>query len=264
MVKRKKALVFIMSLIVLVLLFSMIVVYRGKNAVPFNFKVSYIEETSEKIPTNFNDVKILFLTDIEYGALFTEQHLLKLKTAINNLDVDIVLFGGDLFDKNYAPVSSDVDLLTDLLSSIKAPLGKFAILGDFDISTETREILVKKVLNDSNFELITSEMKLYNNPTSYIILSGDSYACNTIKQVSLDSYSIVILHGTDTYKNIPPHVNLILSGHTHDKQVNFFSKANYKFGKTKNLYRSRGIGLTEFDYRIFSSPEIVVITLKTK
>ena len=264
MIKRKKVLVFIMSLIVLLLLFSMVVVYRGKNVVPFNFKVTYLEESSEKIPANFNDVKILFLTDIEYGSLFTEQHLSKLKTTINSLDVDIVLFGGDLFDKNYAPVSSDVDLLTDLLSSIKAPLGKFAILGDFDISTETREILVKKVLNDSNFELITSEMKLYNNPTGYIILSGDSYACNTIKQVSLDSYSIVILHGADTYKNIPPHVNLILSGHTHDKQVNFFSKANYKFGKTKNLYRSRGIGLTEFDYRIFSSPEIVVITLKTK
>ncbi len=253
-----------MTAIILVLMSTMIVIYRGKYVVPFTFKVSYIDETSEKIPSNFNEVKILFLTDIEYGYLFNEQHISKLKTTINNLDVDIVLFGGDLFDKIYPPVSSDVDLLTDLLSSINAPLGKFAILGDFDYSSETREILVKKILSDSNFELITSEMKLYNNPTGYITLYGDDFGNHTIDQVSNETYSIVLLHGIDTYKNLPTNVNLVLSGHTHDRQINFFSKADYKFGKTKNLYRCRGIGLTEVDYRIFSSPEIVVITLKTK
>jgi predicted MPP superfamily phosphohydrolase len=242
----------------------MIIFQRGKYVVPFNFKVSYLEETSEKIPSNFNNVKILFLTDIEYGYLFNEQHLANLKKTINNLDIDIVLFGGDLFDKNYPPVSSDVDILTDLLFSIDAPLGKFAILGDFDYSSETREILVKKILSDSNFELIDSEMKLYNNPTGFIVLYGDNFGNHTIDQVSTETYSIVLLHGTETYKNLPVNVDLVLSGHTHDKQVNFFSKTDYKFGKTKNLYRSRGIGLTQFDYRIFSSPELVVITLKTK
>jgi len=242
----------------------MIVFWRGKYVVPYNFKVSYINVTSEKIPANFNDVKILFLTDIEYGYLFNEQHISKLKTAINNLDIDIVLFGGDLFDKNYAPVSSDVDILTDLLSSVEAPLGKFAILGDFDFVSETREILVKRILSDSNYELITSEMKLYNNPTGYITLYGDNYGSHTIEQISTETYSIVLLHGTDTYKNLSLSINLVLSGHSHDKQVNFFSKADYKFGRTKNLYRSRGIGLTEFDYRIFSDPELVVIILKSK
>ena len=139
MIRRKKLLVLIMSGIILILISSMIIFQRGKYVVPFNFKVSYLEETSEKIPSNFNNVKILFLTDIEYGYLFNEQHLANLKKTINNLDIDIVLFGGDLFDKNYPPVSSDVDILTDLLFSIDAPLGKFAILGDFDYSSETRK-----------------------------------------------------------------------------------------------------------------------------
>lgn len=264
MIKRKKALAAVIAAIIVILISSVIVIYRGKYIVPFTFKVSYIDETSEKIPSNFNEVKILFLTDIEYGYLFNKEHISKLKTTINNLNVDIVLFGGDLFDKNYALISSDVDILTDLLSSIDAPLGKFAILGDFDFSSETRELLVKKILGDSNFEIIASEMKLYNNPTGYITLYGDNFGSHTIEQVSNETYSIVLLHGTETYKNLPVNVNLVLSGHTHDKQVNFFSKADYRFGKNKNLYRSRGIGLTEFDYRIFSSPELVVITLKSK
>ncbi len=264
MVNRKKIIVFIVSTIILILLAGIIVVYRGKYVVPFKFKVTYLNETSEKIPANFNNVKILFLTDIQFGQLFNEKHLANLKKTINNLDVDIVLFGGDLFDHSYAPVSCDVDLLTDLLSSIKAPLGKFAVLGDFDYSSETREILVKKILSDSNFELITSEMKLYNNPTGYITLYGDNYGTHSIEQINSETYSIVLIHGTDSYSNLPNNVSLVLSGHTHDKQVNFFSKAKYTFGRNKNLYRCRGIGLTEVDYRIFSSPELVLITLNSK
>jgi predicted MPP superfamily phosphohydrolase len=264
MIRLKKAIVLVMIFIIIILISSMIIFRRGKYVVPFNFKVTYIDEASEKIHSNFNDVKILFFTDIEYGYLFNGQHITNLKKTINNLDVDIVLFGGDLFDDNYPPVSSDVDILTELLSSVSAPLGKFAILGDFDIISETREILVKKILEDSNFEIVSAEMKLFNNPTGYITLYGDNYGSHTIEQVASDTYSIVLLHGTETYKNLPQNVSLVLSGHSHDRQINFFSKADYKLGKNGNIYRSRGIGLTEFEYRIFSSPEVVVITLKSK
>lgn len=256
----KKKLIILLSIIILFLSIAMATFYVGKNIAPKTFKTSFVEIIDEKIPDNFYNFKILYFSDLEYGKYFNKDNLDELKKSIEKLDYDIILFGGDLIDKNYSPVSDDVDILQDFLSSLTSKYGNFAILGDFDTSTQSREVLVKMILDNSGFELIEKELTLYQEKQS-IKLNGINYNSDTTINES-DFFNIVMIHSRNLYSSLPQNINLVLCGDSHDRQINLFFNSDYKFGLQDNLYITRGVGLTEKDYRIFNYPELCIFILK--
>ncbi|MDO4378489.1 MAG: hypothetical protein Q4C64_04975 [Erysipelotrichia bacterium] len=256
---KKKVTIIILSIEILLLSTAMYIYYNGKNIAPKTFKTSFIEIKSEKIPQNFNNFKILYFSDLEYGRYFNSDNLSELQKSIETLDYDMILFGGDLIDKDYSPISDDVDILKKFFSSLKSPYGNFAIFGDYDQSTESRNILVRMILEDSGFELIEKELIIYKDKQS-IVLNGLNYNAEPLIN-PVTSFNITLIHNHNHYKSISSNADLILCGHTHSKQINLFSSADYKFGLQNNLYITRGVGLTGKDYRIFSYPEICLFTL---
>jgi len=222
---------------------------------PTNFKVTYLDIEDEKIPENFKGLKILYFSDLCYGSIFNAEHLQHLQKTLSTVDYDIVVFGGDLLDVDYAAVSDDVTLLTDFFNSLDARLGKFFILGDFDQATDTRVVLVKKVFNDANFELINGTMKLYNGLSGYITLSS----ADTTTELSEGIYNVSIIHGTSNYNLLSENVDFVLSGHSHQFQTDFFNEEKGTLGLHNNLYVVRSVGMIEYNYRILNTPEILLI-----
>lgn len=247
-----------------------------------DFTVTYLDIEDAEVPESFKGKTIIFISDLEYGTYFKGKRLEQFRKKITSLNADIVIFGGDIFDKNFVPISSDVNTLTELFSSIDAKLGKFAIFGDFDLISDQRKALVSKILYDSNFETLDcNPISLHNGQSEHINLIGIDYIPQNIDlssafaNVQQEDYTIAIIHGANVANILPVKMsNLILSGHTHHCQVNLpfmiddsyaqtggFAHGKYKVNNVL-MYITNGIGTTGKDYRAFSDPEIVYITFK--
>ena len=280
---KKKKIIVILSIIFIILASCLFTYLNGKYINPTDFKVTYLDIEDELIPDSFKEKNIIFISDLEYGSFFDEQRLNKFIDQINKLHADIVIFGGDLFDKQFVPMSEDVQLLTEKLKSIKADMGKFAILGDFDQMTGERASLVNKILYDSDFEMLDGNaITLHYGTNEFINLVGINFTSNvpdlnsSFNNIQPESYTITVVHGARMINYLPVNISdLTLSGHSHHVQVNlpfivdyesYPMTGNYSHGKFNTsktmLYVTNGIGTTKNDLRIFSDPEIVYIIFK--
>ena len=78
---------------------------------------------------NFYGLKIVHVTDLHYG-MTNEKKLKKLVKEINLTKPDIVLFTGDLVDKN-TEYNKEIDnILIENLKNINAYYGKYYVNGD--------------------------------------------------------------------------------------------------------------------------------------
>ncbi|MGV7898273.1 metallophosphoesterase, partial [Mycobacterium kansasii] len=75
----------------------------------------------------------------------------------------LIIFSGDLFDKVAWAKNRDwTDLLT-ILSELKAPLGKFAILGNHDFDDEKSSKFVEEFLEKAGFVLLKNSSVVKDN-----------------------------------------------------------------------------------------------------
>ena len=56
---------------------------------------------NNKIPSNFNGTKIVQFSDLHFGTTITIDKVKEIVKKINETNPDIVVFTGDLIDKNY-------------------------------------------------------------------------------------------------------------------------------------------------------------------
>ena len=279
----KKKLIIILSCIVLL---GTITVISYSKAAIFNltdFRVKYLDISSSELPASFNKASVKFFSDLEYGTYFREKRLDKFIREVENLNADVVIFGGDLFDKVFSPYNEDVEKLTESLSKIKAPFGKFAILGDFDQVTDQRKALATKILNDAGFELLDNNpIALHHDTNEFINLIGINYFEGDIDMsehflsAQPTQYNLTVIHGAAVFDILPIGMSdYTLSGHSHHMQVNlplmvnredYQQTAKYTTGKVTQsnatMYITKGVGTTDKDYRFFSDPEIVFLRFK--
>ena len=279
---RKKTVLIIILAILLVIGFNFL------NAMiinPSNYQVKYINIKDEDVPESFQDFSIMFISDVEFGTYFKNDRLTKLTNMINATQADIVIFGGDLFDKAYSPLTQDATALTDALKSISAPYGKFAILGDFDKVSEQRLALVKKILSDADFELLQDNpLTIHRGSSEHINLIGFDFNIDDIDpsdsfaNISASDFTVSVIHGARYAASMPLQLSdITVSGHAHHMQVNFPFFIDYlaypftgKYGTGKysltntDLYISNGVGTTARDYRLFCDPQVLFFRLSNK
>ena len=283
--KQKKKLIVILALLIVIVLFAGI---SYLNASIFNltqFHITTIKEESSELPDSFNDATIMFFSDLEYGTYFNEGRLDQFIDTADDLQCDFILFGGDLFDAEFSPVNEDVVAVTERLKKLKAPYGKFAILGEMDQTNDMRKALVTKVLNDAGFEVIDRlSLQVHHNSKDSINLIGFNYTedissfADTFANIQPENYTLTLVHGALAAETLPLSLSdLTLSGHTHHLQVILpfvvdyeaypltgkYSTGSHKLSNT-TLYLTRGVGTTRTDYRFYSDPEIVYIRLNKK
>ncbi|MBQ1826712.1 MAG: metallophosphoesterase [Erysipelotrichaceae bacterium] len=280
---RKKIIIISVLFLILISLIGYIA-FNSTHGALTSFTISYRSLESNKLPKSFNDTSVMFLSDIEYGTYFGEERLKKLENRLKNVSCDIIIFGGDLFDRNYAINPEDIGTVTAFLKGLSASLGKFAILGDFDINDPQKEAVIRQILYDGDFELLDQQtFHLHNKSEAFITLTGISYTSSEsiadyFLPVSESTLNLAVIHGAKLYDSFPNNlIDLTLCGHSHHVQVDypFFGAyqqynmtGSYKAGSYNSgqslLYVSRGIGTTNVDRRLFSSPEIVIFRLKSK
>lgn len=236
---------------------------------------------NKDIPKSFYGFKIVHISDIHYKMTTDKDDLKKIKNEINLIEPDIVIFTGDLLDKNINYRESDYSDLIKFLSDIDYNIGKYYITGDNDNDEK-----IKGIMDESDFISLNDTYKLiYNGDNEPILITGVSsnYKDNKIKEVIENlkvneeyKYSILVLHEPDYINYIEySNYNLILAGHSFngliklpfidgiikDKGSKNYINDYYKLGNTK-LYISGGLGTSKIKFRFLNKPSFNLYRLR--
>lgn len=285
---EKKKHPLIKFIIIFVLIISCILVYSRFGATKGLTTKEY-KITDSYLTDNFHGFKIVHLSDIHYGRTTNLKDLQKIVEEINSLKPDIVVFTGDLIDKDTEFNEDTKKELIDTLSQINSTIGKYAINGEHDayfLEWET-------IINDSNFKNLNDTYELiYKNGYTPLLLAGLSSVNNTIsiqerfntileysnEETISNLYKILLVHEPDYIDSIDySNFNLILAGHSHNGQINLpfikdlmlnegskkYYQEYYKLNNT-DLYISSGIGTSNISFRLFNTPSINFYRLTNK
>lgn len=249
-------------------------------------KVKEYRVESSILTSNFSGVKIVHFSDLLYKSTIDNNDIKKLVNRINELRPDIVVFTGDLVDKNKNITDSDTNFLIEQLSLIDANISKYAIYGDYDYSYDKYE----DVMTASDFILLNNSYDtIYynNNNPIYIVGFPSSIKEKTDLNKSFEFYSdenrkytIVLVHDGKTIKVLDEssyEVDLILGGHSLGGSIRipylggvFIDDTSYKYydeyyskGLT-NIYISSGIGTNNYNYRFLNKPSFNLYRLKAQ
>ena len=147
------------------------------------------------------NLKIAHFTDTHFAWHTTSRRFKKFARNIANEQPDLIIFSGDLFDKVAWAKNRDwTDLLT-ILSELKAPLGKFAILGNHDFDDCFRELVKLSKLFPSNHFVIWENEYNGDLEQDYKVDANYKLLSNIIGQVKLKNlqsspllYDIEMMH----------------------------------------------------------------------
>lgn len=92
---------------------------------------SYHDIPVENLPTGFEKVKIVQISDLHFSSYTSQPFLDRILAKIKEVSPDIIVFTGDLLCYSEMPEQSNI---SNFLSSLSAPLGCFAIFGNHDYS----------------------------------------------------------------------------------------------------------------------------------
>lgn len=222
---------------------------------------------NKKIPVSFRGIKIIQFSDLHYGSTYYNNEFKNVVSKINKRRPDIVVFTGDLINKDYVLKDKDKEAIIDNLNNIEATLGKYAVLGEED-GDDTNSIFLQsgfKVLNNSKDDI-------YTTTSDYISLIGlniDYNITQAFTGADNSKYTVCMFHEPDIITEVLKNntCDLALAGHTHNGQINIpfpiirkhkgtkYYKEHYKV-KDTSLYVSSGLGTSNINFRIGAHPSI--------
>ncbi|MCL2842071.1 MAG: metallophosphoesterase [Oscillospiraceae bacterium] len=258
----------VLSVVILIILVHVI------HALTFDRIIVYneISVTATNVPIEMDGYRIAFVTDIHAMDRF-DGRLQRVVVELNQRQIDLLLIGGDIaLDRN------DLDPAMELLSQIAATDGMFGIEGNHD-----------------HYEALFASMKAHgitplSNSGVYIqdgfYLAGvedlwnrNPNVAEAIVGAGPDSFVLLLSHNPDvSMMQDTTGIDLILSGHTHGGQLNFFGRWSigldsgiishygdrFRGGWAQShdgtpVYVCRGIG--QYYPRVFARPEVTILTL---
>lgn len=84
---------------------------------------------SKNLPKEFDGIRIAHITDLHFGNLSPrDSYLEKVVTKLNEIDPDMLVCTGDMMNLT----AEEVNGLNGLFTSINAPLGRYAVMGNHD------------------------------------------------------------------------------------------------------------------------------------
>lgn len=265
-------------LIIFIILFLTIIYARYIGTMGFDTKEYTILD--KDIPIDFDGIKIIHFSDLHYNRAISLSKVKSIVEEINIINPDIVVFTGDLIDKDVILTDKDYNDLTNLLSKIEAKYGKYAVMGNHDYEKDKEKVV--SVYNSSNFKYLENEYDIIygkNNETIFVggignVSNGQDDIDKTMSYIKDNTditYKIILVHEPDISDKIINNykVNLILAGHSHNGQIRMpligpiytppyakkYYDNHYNIDGT-NLYISSGIGVSTFNYRLWNRPSI--------
>ena len=266
---------------------------RGK----YNYKVIKHQLSFERLPVDFHGFKIIHISDFHCGSFDNKKKFSYGIDLINQQNADIILFTGDMVNN----IADEILPWKELISSLKAPYGKYAVLGNHDYGDYTawdkQEDKInnfKKLIaleNEMGFTVLNNRNeKIKIKDSSIDLLGVENWGSGFKQKGNLDmalggtkpeDFKILMSHDpTHWQEKVLVHqqkIDLTLSGHTHGMQFGIeipgiikWSPAKYRYKHWAGIYQefdqlinvNRGFGFLAYPGRVGIYPEITCITLQ--
>jgi predicted MPP superfamily phosphohydrolase len=272
-------------------------VFHGIGWGRFRFTVHHSEIRFPDLPQAFHGLRIVQLSDAHLGGFYgNEEKMKEVVGIIEDIKPDLLVFTGDMVN-NFA---SEMNGWTSIFASMKAPLGKFAILGNHDYGDYSK--WPTKAAKKANFDAIIRQeeemgFKVLRNENISIERNGErihivgveNWGLPPFKQygdlklamtgIPEEDFVVLLSHNPDHWVkevNEITRIPLTLSGHTHGFQFGI-EVGNFKVSPVQLLYKywaglyksdnqylyvNRGLGCLAFPGRVGIWPEITLIEMK--
>ena len=266
---------------------------RGK----YNYKVIKHQLSFERLPVDFHGFNIIHISDFHCGSFDNKKKFSYGIDLINQQNADIILFTGDMVNN----IADEILPWKELISSLKAPYGKYAVLGNHDYGDYTawdkQEDKInnfKKLIaleNEMGFTVLNNRNeKIKIKDSSIDLLGVENWGSGFKQKGNLDmalggtkpeDFKILMSHDpTHWQEKVLVHqqkIDLTLSGHTHGMQFGIeipgiikWSPAKYRYKHWAGIYQefdqlinvNRGFGFLAYPGRVGIYPEITCITLQ--
>lgn len=134
--------------------------YRGVG------RIKQYDFYSYDVPSAFDGFRIGFASDFHYESRFTRKRLDNAIRALQSLNADVLLLGGDYG----SPKGGDMDTLFTALGKVLTPYGIYGVMGNHDYSycyTKVAEAMKK-----NNVHLMEHKSYKLLKDGQHIIISG--------------------------------------------------------------------------------------------
>ena len=256
----------------------------------------------ENLPKSFDDYKIVHISDIHAGTWGTDiAFLSNMVDTVNALNPDLVLFTGDIVNRN----TKEIYPFVNALSRLKAKQGVYSVLGNHDYGDYMDwSSAIERERNNRELIDVQNKMgwRMLNNEHCWVRKDNDSIAIIGVENwgeppfsvygdlrkaysnLNDENFKVLLTHNPEHWKREVSeisNIDLSLSGHTHGMQfvLQFgdwkWSPAEWKYkewgglytkenpeGKELKLYVNIGLGEVALPFRLGATPEVTLITLK--
>ena len=253
------------------------------------FEVRHVDYIKAGLPDSLNNFKIAFIADLQADVYNNRQRVGKYIDKVNETHPDLVLVGGDVITET----PDFINVAAEYLGDIKSRYGVYSCIGDHDNwaygNDNARSVkAVSTALMEKKVDMIDNQNKIFNVGNAKI---GVTFVTNTyfgrigvglldkLAGQNHSSLRILVTHQPSQYlvdRAAEENYDLLLAGHTHGGQITFlfpfhnltlteietkYIKGDFHFGNMLMIV-TRGLGMSTVPFRLNSTPEITVITLK--
>ena len=258
----------------------------------YKFEVRQLDYSSPKVPPAFDGYKVALFSDAHVGSYLTgrgQRLLAEAMDSLNALGPDLIVFTGDLQNVRAQEIAQH----REALSSLKAPDGVMAVLGNHDYAmylggTEQEKAAAEAAtvsqIQTLGWDLLRNEHRCIARGADTLVVGGmENYGKppfpsrgsveQTLQGVEEGSFILLLEHDPYAWQHeiLPKsRAQLTLSGHTHGGQIKLGSFSPYAVigGEYEGLYHqgdrtlfvTRGLGGL-IPLRVGATGEIVLITL---
>ena len=229
----------------------------------------------------FSGITIALFADTHFSEYYTLKDFSKVVNLINNRKPDMILFCGDLID-DFNKFGGDVSAISNALSKLSAPMGKFAVYGNHDHGGGAHQVY-GAIMENGGFAVLRNGFLDFEDIGLRLIGIDDLLLGNgniSIVPGAADPglFNLVFCHEADIVDRLLDcNVDLMVAGHSHGGQVNVFGyrhtfqprygrnyiKGGYNFDNPSRtvLYVNPGLGTTIIPIRFMAPPEVTFITI---
>jgi len=237
-----------------------------------HIRVKNLQITTDHVLPGDGRLRLVQISDVHVGIIIRNRRLSPLLELIRESRPDILISTGDLLDGELNNIMDDAKRF----AAIKAPYGKFAILGNHEYYAGLRESM--EFTREAGFELLRDDVTSAAGITIFGEDDVTGHRSGLTKKTEAfqkalaekhDGFVLLLKH--QPYIDKRANFDLQISGHTHAGQLFpfsivtrlFFPKhyGRYELAPGKLLYVSRGAGTWGPPVRVFAPPEITVIDL---
>lgn len=275
----------------LILLTALLALFGWMYFTARTVHVRYAEVRVPDLPASFDGTTILYASDIDLCGVHTAKQAGKMFDSLQSLRPDVLILGGDytspgiLSRLNGSEAANAVQrtLFFTELKDFQAPMGKFAISGDNDGSTEA----IKMSTMDTGFVLIDDMIQPLTKDNDRIGVVGVGANSTNVSalagQIDSNTCVIAVAHSPEQLtqmriaeaKNGGSWMDLTLCGHTHGGQVRIAKRNVFRLTDTEERYlggwytdasapllTTTGVGCEAVNLRLNTQAEVWMITLR--